>query len=118
MQLYDCPVGHAGCEDRAARRGAPETKANSGRLSSEEREISNPVGGFSRMQLPIDLAKDQEVILTKILSLLSATVDILSSDGHINAMNAMEMSQMVVQAMWEKYNFYNIFYYFYYFFII
>ena len=57
---------------------------------------------FSRMNLPIDLAKDQEVILTKILSLLSAAVDILSSDGHLNAMNAMEMSQMVVQAMWDR----------------
>ncbi|KAK0633434.1 Sec63 Brl domain-containing protein [Immersiella caudata] len=57
---------------------------------------------FSRMNLPIDLAKDQEVILTKILSLLSASVDILSSDGHLNAMNAMEMSQMVVQAMWDR----------------
>jgi len=57
---------------------------------------------FSRLQLPIDLAKDQEIILTKVLSLLSATVDILSSDGHINAMNAMEMSQMVVQAMWDR----------------
>ncbi|CAG8952610.1 hypothetical protein HYFRA_00009716 [Hymenoscyphus fraxineus] len=57
---------------------------------------------FSRMQLPIDLAKDQEIILTKVLSLLSATVDILSSDGHINAMNAMEMSQMVVQGMWDR----------------
>jgi pre-mRNA-splicing helicase BRR2 len=29
-------------------------------------------------------------------------VDILSSDGHLNAMNAMEMSQMVVQAMWDR----------------
>ncbi|RFU32041.1 hypothetical protein B7463_g4318, partial [Scytalidium lignicola] len=57
---------------------------------------------FSRMQLPIDLAKDQEVILTKVLGLLSATVDVLSSDGHLNAMNAMEMSQMVVQAMWDR----------------
>jgi pre-mRNA-splicing helicase BRR2 len=57
---------------------------------------------FSRMSLPIDLAKDQEVILTKILSLLSAAVDILSSEGHLNAMNAMEMSQMVVQAMWDR----------------
>jgi pre-mRNA-splicing helicase BRR2 len=57
---------------------------------------------FSRMQLPIDLVKDQEVILSKVLSLLSATVDILSSDGHINAMNAMEMSQMIVQAMWDR----------------
>ncbi|TFB04253.1 Pre-mRNA-splicing factor brr2 [Trichoderma ghanense] len=57
---------------------------------------------FSRMQLPIDLAKDQEVLLCRILSLLSAMVDILSSDGHLNAMNAMEMSQMVVQAMWDR----------------
>ncbi|OAA64846.1 pre-mRNA splicing helicase [Cordyceps fumosorosea ARSEF 2679] len=57
---------------------------------------------FSRMQLPIDLAKDQEVILSRVLSLLSAIVDILSSDGHLNTMNAMEMSQMVVQAMWDR----------------
>lgn len=57
---------------------------------------------FSRMSLPIDLGKDQEIILTKVISLLSATVDILSSDGHLNAMNAMEMSQMVVQAMWDR----------------
>ncbi|POR31841.1 Uncharacterized protein TPAR_07932 [Tolypocladium paradoxum] len=57
---------------------------------------------FSRMQLPIDLAKDQELLLSRVLSLLSAMVDILSSDGHLNAMNAMEMSQMVVQAMWDR----------------
>ncbi|KAI0482782.1 Sec63 Brl domain-containing protein, partial [Xylariaceae sp. FL0804] len=57
---------------------------------------------FSRMQLPIDLAKDQEMILSRVLSLLCATVDVLSSDGHLNAMNAMEMSQMVVQAMWDR----------------
>ncbi|KAL2889402.1 Pre-mRNA-splicing factor brr2 [Ceratocystis lukuohia] len=57
---------------------------------------------FSRMQLPIDLSKDQEIILSKALSLLSATVDILSSEGWLNAMNAMEMSQMVVQAMWDR----------------
>jgi pre-mRNA-splicing helicase BRR2 len=57
---------------------------------------------FSRLQLPIDLAKDQEVILSKVLGLLSAIVDVLSSDGHLNAMNAMEMSQMVVQAMWDR----------------
>jgi pre-mRNA-splicing helicase BRR2 len=54
------------------------------------------------MQLPIDLATDQEIILTKVLALLSATVDVLSSDGHLNAMNAMEMSQMVVQGMWDR----------------
>ncbi|QKX54132.1 uncharacterized protein TRUGW13939_01216 [Talaromyces rugulosus] len=57
---------------------------------------------FSRLQLPIDLAKDQEVIVSKVLNLLSACVDVLSSEGHINAMNAMEMSQMVVQSMWDR----------------
>ncbi|KAF2754265.1 pre-mRNA splicing helicase-like protein [Pseudovirgaria hyperparasitica] len=57
---------------------------------------------FSRMQLPVDLAKDQEEILKKALPLLSACVDVLSSEGHLNAMNAMEMSQMTVQAMWDR----------------
>lgn len=57
---------------------------------------------FSRMQLPADLAKDQEIILSRVLSLLSGCVDVLSSDGHLNAMSAMEMSQMVVQAMWDR----------------
>ena len=57
---------------------------------------------FSRMQLPVDLAKDQEMILSKVLNLLSGCVDVLSSEGHLNAMSAMEMSQMVVQAMWDR----------------
>lgn len=57
---------------------------------------------FSRMQLPADLAKDQEIILSRVLNLLSGCVDVLSSDGHLNAMSAMEMSQMVVQAMWDR----------------
>ncbi|KAL8656143.1 MAG: hypothetical protein Q9210_000469 [Variospora velana] len=57
---------------------------------------------FSRMALPIDLAKDQEVILSKVLNLLSGCVDVLSSEGHLNATSAMEMSQMIVQAMWDR----------------
>lgn len=57
---------------------------------------------FSRMQLPIDLAKDQEMIVSKVLNLLSACVDVLSSEGHLNATFAMDMSQMVVQAMWDR----------------
>lgn len=57
---------------------------------------------FSRFQLPADLAKDQEIILSRVLSLLSGCVDVLSTDAHLNAMSAMEMSQMVVQAMWDR----------------
>ncbi len=57
---------------------------------------------FSRMQLPIDLAKDQEAVVGKVLNLLSACVDVLSSEGHLNATFAMDMSQMVVQAMWDR----------------
>jgi len=57
---------------------------------------------FSRMQLPVDLLKDQEIILRGILNLLSASVDVLSSEGHLNATAAMEMSQMIVQAMWDR----------------
>ncbi|KAF2452650.1 Sec63 Brl domain-containing protein [Lineolata rhizophorae] len=57
---------------------------------------------FSRMQLPVDLGKDQDMILSRVLPLLQATVDVLSSDGHLNAIAAMEMSQMVVQAMWDR----------------
>ncbi|KAF2253152.1 Sec63-domain-containing protein [Trematosphaeria pertusa] len=57
---------------------------------------------FSRMQLPIDLAKDQEIVVRKVLNILSASVDVLSSEAHLNALSAMELSQMVVQAMWQK----------------
>jgi pre-mRNA-splicing helicase BRR2 len=54
------------------------------------------------MQLPIDLSKDQEMVVKKVLNILSASVDVLSSEAHLNALNAMELSQMVVQAMWQK----------------
>jgi pre-mRNA-splicing helicase BRR2 len=57
---------------------------------------------FSRMQLPIDLAKDQEFVIRKVLNILSASVDVLSSEANLNAMSAMELSQMVVQAMWQR----------------
>ena len=58
---------------------------------------------FSRLDLPIDLGKDQEVILSKIITLLSGCVDILSSEGHFHsAISAMELSQMVVQAVWDR----------------
>lgn len=57
---------------------------------------------FERMQLPTDMAKDQEIVLGKVMNLLSASVDVLSSEGYLNAMGAMEICQMVVQGMWES----------------
>lgn len=57
---------------------------------------------FSRLHLPVDLAKDQEVVLKKVLNLLSACVDVMSSNAQLNALVAMELSQMVVQAIWDK----------------
>lgn len=56
---------------------------------------------FSRLQLPPDLALDQAHILSKILNLLSACVDVMSSNAWLNALGAMDLSQMCVQAMWE-----------------
>ena len=57
---------------------------------------------FSRMQLPVDLLADQRALLRRVLPLLSACVDVLASEGHLNALAAMEMAQMVVQAMWDR----------------
>ena len=57
---------------------------------------------FSRLQLPPDLASDQALVLEKVLNLLSACVDVMSSNAWLNALGAMDLSQMVVQAMWEN----------------
>ncbi|EIW74460.1 Sec63-domain-containing protein [Coniophora puteana RWD-64-598 SS2] len=56
---------------------------------------------FSRLQLPPDLAADQALVLEKVLNLLSACVDVMSSNAWLNALGAMDLSQMCVQAMWE-----------------
>lgn len=55
---------------------------------------------FSRFTLPADLAADLEVILGKVINLLYACVDVMTSHGFLNALNAMELCQMCVQAMW------------------
>ncbi|KAJ3514868.1 hypothetical protein NLJ89_g2119 [Agrocybe chaxingu] len=57
---------------------------------------------FSRIQLPPDLAADQVLVLEKVLNLLSACVDVMSSNAWLNALGAMDLSQMCVQAMWEN----------------
>ncbi|PWN44015.1 putative ATP dependent RNA helicase [Ceraceosorus guamensis] len=57
---------------------------------------------FARLSLPADLENDQRLILTKILNLLSACVDVMSSNAFLNALVAMELSQMCVQAVWDR----------------
>lgn len=57
---------------------------------------------FSRLTLPPDLITDQTLVLSKVLNLLSACVDVMSSEGWLNAFGAMELSQMVVQAVWDR----------------
>ncbi|KAJ7219396.1 putative RNA helicase [Mycena pura] len=56
---------------------------------------------FSRLQLPPDLAADQVLVLEKVLNLLSACVDVMSSNAWLSALGAMDLSQMCVQAVWE-----------------
>jgi pre-mRNA-splicing helicase BRR2 len=56
---------------------------------------------FSRLQLPPALAADQVLVLEKVLNLLLACVDVMSSNAWLNALGAMDLSQMCVQAMWE-----------------
>jgi pre-mRNA-splicing helicase BRR2 len=57
---------------------------------------------FARLHLPVDLANDQKVVLRSALNLLSACVDVMSSNAQLNAIIAMELSQMVVQAVWDR----------------
>ncbi|CAK5277379.1 unnamed protein product [Mycena citricolor] len=57
---------------------------------------------FSRLHLPPDLAADQAMVLEKVLNLLSACVDVMSSNAWLNALGAMDLSQMCVQAVWES----------------
>jgi len=56
---------------------------------------------FSRIHLPPDLQSDLNLILEKILNLLSAAVDVMSSNAWLSALGAMDLSQMCVQACWE-----------------
>ncbi|KZP03584.1 Sec63-domain-containing protein, partial [Athelia psychrophila] len=47
---------------------------------------------FSRLQLPPDLAADQALVFEKVLNLLSACVDVMSSNAWLNATRAMDLS--------------------------
>ena len=56
---------------------------------------------FSRLRLPPDLAADQVLVLGKVLRLLSASVDVMSSSACLSALGAMDLSQMCVQSTWD-----------------
>jgi pre-mRNA-splicing helicase BRR2 len=58
---------------------------------------------FSRQSLPVDLHADLKFILSHIIKLIQALVDVTSSQGWLKpALLAMELSQMVVQGVWER----------------
>merc|ERR1719410_3994 len=58
---------------------------------------------LSRIQLSAELQQDTELILSKAIRLIQASVDVLSSNGWLSpAIAAMELAQMVTQAMWSK----------------
>jgi len=57
---------------------------------------------FSRIQLPAELQADLEIVLKKVIRLIQACVDVLSSSSWLSpALAAMEMAQMCVQAQWS-----------------
>ncbi|KAJ3030892.1 UNVERIFIED_CONTAM: DEIH-box ATPase [Siphonaria sp. JEL0065] len=58
---------------------------------------------FSRLSLPPDLESDQKLVLSKVLRLIQASVDVISTNGWLGpGITAMELSQMCVQAVWDK----------------
>ncbi|XP_037076641.1 LOW QUALITY PROTEIN: putative U5 small nuclear ribonucleoprotein 200 kDa helicase, partial [Pollicipes pollicipes] len=57
----------------------------------------------SRMQLSAELQQDTELILQRVVRLIQACVDVLSSNGWLSpALASMELAQMCTQAMWSK----------------
>lgn len=55
---------------------------------------------MSRVALNADLRADLEYVLGRVLSIVNACVDILSSESHLTALTVMDLSQMLVQGMW------------------
>lgn len=58
---------------------------------------------FARLQLPAELQYDQVWVLRKVLRLVQACVDVLSSSAWLeSALAAMELSQMITQAQFSS----------------
>ncbi|CCF56555.1 hypothetical protein KAFR_0B02580 [Kazachstania africana CBS 2517] len=56
---------------------------------------------FSRLGLSLELQQDLASVLKRALPLINAIVDLLASEGYLNATIAMDVSQMLVQAVWD-----------------
>lgn len=59
---------------------------------------------FSRAALPIELQWDTQTILQSAVPLVNSVIDILSSDGCLNATTGMDISQMLIQGVWDTDN--------------
>jgi len=57
---------------------------------------------FSRLQLSPDLVTDQQVVLSQVVNLLHACVDVMASNTFLNVLGAMDLAQMCVQGVWES----------------
>lgn len=57
---------------------------------------------MSRTPLSPDLVADRELVLKPVVRLLSAAVDVLSSEGYLNALNAIDLCQRIVQGIQDK----------------
>jgi len=57
---------------------------------------------FSRLQLPPDLVTDQQAVLSQVVNLLHACVDVMASNTFLNVLGAMDLAQMCVQGAWES----------------
>ncbi|KAJ3095037.1 DEIH-box ATPase [Phlyctochytrium planicorne] len=58
---------------------------------------------FSRIDLPPDLESDQKLILQRVIRLIQACVDVISTNSWLSpSLSCMELSQMCVQAVWDR----------------
>lgn len=57
---------------------------------------------LSRIALSPEMRRDQQEVLRGVLSIVFAGVDVLASEGHLNAIQMMELLQMVVQGVWNN----------------
>ncbi|KAJ3296866.1 DEIH-box ATPase [Rhizoclosmatium sp. JEL0117] len=112
-EFEDIPIRHH--EDTILRRlydripikfdlgGATGSKINNKLLDPHVKTNILLQAHFSRLSLPPDLESDQKLILAKVLRLIQASVDVISTNGWLGpGITAMELSQMCVQAVWDK----------------